>query len=245
MGLSETGRTTRRDAPSGLWGLAPGGRDAGASSRGRSNSFQSALPACEKTTSPRTWALALIGIHEYLRRLSGDRLADQMRDTLTEKLIDLYERTASDDWPWFEDVASYANATLSHALILSGRWSGNADALQIGLHSLRWLAAQQLSPEGRFRPIGCNGFCRRDKPIAAYDQQPIESPRNDLRGNRGVQRGGRFLLDRSRPTSPSTGSFVEMTSVNRSTTLAPVAVTTASRRAVSTRTRAPNRPWHS
>ncbi len=137
--------------------------------------FQKALPACAKTTSPRTWALALIGIHEYLRRLSGDRLVDQMRDTLTDKLIDLYDRSASDDWPWFEDVASYANAKLSHALILSGRWSGNAHATRIGLDSLRWLASKQVSPEGRFRPIGCNGFCRRGEPIAAYDQQPIEA----------------------------------------------------------------------
>ncbi|MEQ8846600.1 glycosyltransferase family 4 protein [Botrimarina sp.] len=137
--------------------------------------FQQALPACAKTTSPRTWALALIGIHEYLRRLSGDRLVDQMRDTLTDKLIDLYERTATDEWPWFEEVASYANAKLSHALILSGRWSGNEKALRIGLHSLRWLAAQQLSPDGRFRPIGCNGFSRRGEPMAAYDQQPIEA----------------------------------------------------------------------
>lgn len=137
--------------------------------------FQKALPACAKTTSPRTWALALIGIHEYLRRLSGDRLVDQMRDTLTDKLIDLYDRSATDDWPWFEDVASYANAKLPHALILSGRWSGNERAKQIGLRSLRWLAAKQQSPENRFRPIGCNGFCRRGEPMATYDQQPIEA----------------------------------------------------------------------
>ncbi|TWT41311.1 glycosyltransferase family 4 protein [Botrimarina hoheduenensis] len=137
--------------------------------------FQKALPACAKTTSPRTWALALIGIHEYLRRLSGDRLVDQMRDTLTDKLIDLYERSATNDWPWFESIASYASAKLSHALILSGRWSANEKATRIGLDSLRWLVAKQVSPEGRFRPIGSNGFCRRGQPIAAYDQQPIEA----------------------------------------------------------------------
>lgn len=137
--------------------------------------FERALPACAETTSPRTWALSLIGIHEYFRRLSGDRLVDQMRDTLTNKLIDLYENGASDDWPWFEDVASYDNAKLPHALILSGRWSGNDRALQIGLRSLRWLAEQQLSPLGRFRPIGCNGFCRRGQPVAEFDQQPIEA----------------------------------------------------------------------
>jgi glycosyltransferase involved in cell wall biosynthesis len=151
--------------------------------RSRRRSFQSwamqlfhqALPACASTTSPRTWALSLIGIHEYLRRLSGDRLVNQVRDTLTEKLIDLYEDTATDDWPWFEDVASYNNAKLPQALILSGRWSGNERATQIGLRSLRWLAEKQRSSWGRFRPIGCNGFCRRGEPAAEYDQQPIEA----------------------------------------------------------------------
>jgi hypothetical protein len=98
-----------------------------------------------------------------------------MRDTLTGKLIDLYEDTATDDWPWFEDVASYNNAKLPHALILSGRWSGNERATHIGIRSLRWLAEKQRSSRGRFRPIGCNGFCRRGEPTAEYDQQPIEA----------------------------------------------------------------------
>ncbi|MCA9151408.1 MAG: glycosyltransferase family 4 protein, partial [Planctomycetales bacterium] len=137
--------------------------------------FQRALPACASTTSPRNWALALIGIHEYLRRLSGDRLVNQTRDTLTDKLIRLYEDNSTEDWPWFENIASYNNAKLSHALILSGRWSGNERATQIGLRSLRWLAEKQLSSRGRFRPIGCNGFHRRGEPTAKYDQQPIEA----------------------------------------------------------------------
>ncbi|MCO6044376.1 glycosyltransferase family 4 protein [Aeoliella sp. ICT_H6.2] len=137
--------------------------------------FEQALPACAETTSPRTWALALIGIHEYFRRLSGDRLVNQVRETLTNKLVGLYESSATEEWPWFEDVASYNNARLSQALILSGRWAGNDRALQIGLRSLRWLASKQLSPRGRFRPIGCNGFHRRGEQAAEYDQQPIEA----------------------------------------------------------------------
>src|SRR5712671_1816970 len=34
--------------------------------------FAQALPAVTEFTSPRAWAFGLIGIHEYLRRLSGD-----------------------------------------------------------------------------------------------------------------------------------------------------------------------------
>jgi hypothetical protein len=107
--------------------------------------------------------------------MSGDRLAADIRGTLTERLIDLYDETATDDWPWFEDVVTYDNAKLPHALILSGRWSGSRRALEIGLKSLRWLIGVQTSPRGCFRPIGVHGFFRRGEGRAAFDQQPLEA----------------------------------------------------------------------
>jgi glycosyltransferase involved in cell wall biosynthesis len=134
-----------------------------------------ALLTSTELSSPRAWATTLLGIHEYCRRLSGDRLANQVRDTLTSRLIELYDRTASDDWQWFEDVVSYDNAKLPHALILSGRWTCNARAMEIGLRTLRWLAELQRSPRGHFRPVGSNGFCRRGQEPADFDQQPIEA----------------------------------------------------------------------
>ena len=42
--------------------------------------FAQALPAVTDFTSPRAWAFSLIGIHEYLRRLKGDRLAKDVRE---------------------------------------------------------------------------------------------------------------------------------------------------------------------
>jgi hypothetical protein len=139
------------------------------------NHFERALNAVLETTSPRCWAYALIGIHEYLRRLSGDRLVNQARDMLTSRLIDLYHTHAADDWPWFEDVVSYANARLPHALILSGQWTDCKEASEIGLKSLRWLCNVQHSPKGCFRPVGCHGFYRRGEVPATFDQQPIEA----------------------------------------------------------------------
>lgn len=137
--------------------------------------FESALGMIAESTSPRSWALALIGIHEYFRRLSGDRLVNQLRDTLTSRLISLYEQTVSDDWPWFEPMVTYDNAKLSHALILSGRWGNSPRAMEVGLKSLRWLADLQRAPAGHFRPIGSNGFYTRGDEAALYDQQPLEA----------------------------------------------------------------------
>src|SRR5271170_4054285 len=137
--------------------------------------FERALPSVLDAKSPRTWAYTLLGIYEYFRRLSGDRVAAQARDTLTLKLIDVFERTETEEWPWFEESLSYANALLPHVLILSGRWADNAKAFEIGLRSLRWLISVQKAPQGHFRPIGSAGFFVRDGKRAEFDQQPIEA----------------------------------------------------------------------
>jgi glycosyltransferase involved in cell wall biosynthesis len=152
------------------------GRSTHAGLRGCASALlEQALPAVLEMKSPRTWAYALLGIFEYLRRFNGDRLAAQIRDTLTKRLIDLYDANATDAWPWFEDVVTYANALMPHVLILSGRWSENPRAFEIGLKTLRWLVSVQKSPAGHFRPIGSNGFYQRGGAPAEFDQQPIEA----------------------------------------------------------------------
>ncbi len=137
--------------------------------------FALALPVLTEFTSPRAWAFGLIGIHEYLRRLSGDSLVNQTREILTSRLIELLQRCAKPDWCWFEDELSYDNAKLAHALILSGRATGQPEVFERGLEALRWLTELQISEKGHFRPIGSNGFYRRGGVRASFDQQPIEA----------------------------------------------------------------------
>jgi glycosyltransferase involved in cell wall biosynthesis len=137
--------------------------------------FALALPMLTELTSPRAWAFGLIGIHEYLRRLRGDSLANQTREALTSRLMELFERNARRDWRWFEESLSYDNAKLPHALILSGRATGQQAVFERGLQALRWLTELQISEKGHFRPIGTNGFYSRGGARANFDQQPIEA----------------------------------------------------------------------
>jgi glycosyltransferase involved in cell wall biosynthesis len=137
--------------------------------------FAQALPAVAEFKSPRAWAFTLLGIHEYLQRLSGDRYAHQMRDSLTTLLMELFGRTARPDWPWFEDVLSYDNAKLAHALILTGRATGQTPVFERGLQALRWLVEVQTAESGDFQTIGSNGFYPRGGTRANFDQQPIEA----------------------------------------------------------------------
>ncbi len=137
--------------------------------------WKQALPKSEEFTSPRAWAFALLAIHEYLRTFSGDAVAYDLRHEFTARLVDLYERVADNDWQWFETEATYDNAVISHALVLSGRWTNHARAFEIGLESLRWLAKVQTSESGCFSPIGSNGFFTRGGRKAQFDQQPLEA----------------------------------------------------------------------
>lgn len=139
--------------------------------------FEQAMPAILDTTSPRAWAFAILGIHDYLRRFDGDRRAAQARDELAGRLLALYRACRSDEWRWFEDGLAYGNAVLSQAMLMCGQWLPNPEMRDVGLESLGWLAELQRSatPGGHFVPIGSDGFYRRGGERARFDQQPIEA----------------------------------------------------------------------
>jgi len=137
--------------------------------------FERALPAVVGFNSPRAWAFGLIGIDEYLRHLKGDCLAGEVREGLTGRLVTLFDKVAEPGWVWFEESLTYDNAKLPHALIVSGHATGQSAVFERGMRALRWLVGVQTSPHGRLRPIGSNGFYRRNGLRAVFDQQPIEA----------------------------------------------------------------------
>ena len=139
--------------------------------------FQKTLLEILKTTSPRAWAFALLGIYEYLQRFAGDRRANQVQEELAKRLLSLYQDNRSDQWYWFESGLTYCNAALSHAMLLCGRSLQNDSMTQAGLESLRWLADLQRTDTeaGYFVPIGSNGFYKKGGERARFDQQPVEA----------------------------------------------------------------------
>ncbi len=139
--------------------------------------FEQALPAILTTTSPRAWAFALIGIHEYMRRYDGDRRASQVREELAGRLLTLYQANRSKEWCWFEESLSYCNAALPHAFLMCGQSIPSSTMSDAALESLTWLADLQRDKTngGHFVPIGSNGFYKRGGVRARFDQQPVEA----------------------------------------------------------------------
>ena len=117
----------------------------------------------------------MLGIHEYLCRFPGDRAVIHTGEILADRLIHLYHTTRGAGWYWFEDIVTYNNATLPHALFLFSHWMKRPDVAQTALESLQWLVDHQTGPKGHFTPIGNKGFFQRGGEKAHFDQQPIEA----------------------------------------------------------------------
>jgi glycosyltransferase involved in cell wall biosynthesis len=138
--------------------------------------FEAAVPATLTFTSPRAWAFSILGMQAYLDWFPGDRAIQAVRNTLANRLLDIYEGTQSATWRWFEKSLSYSNARLSQALILAGWRSDNQRMIEAGMDSLKWLVAEQHRDDAEtFVPIGSNGFFVEGCEKARFDQQPVEA----------------------------------------------------------------------
>ena len=138
--------------------------------------FEAAVPAALTFSSPRAWAFSVLGLQAYLDWFPGDRTIQGIRNTLANRLLDIYERSRSETWHWFEKSLSYSNARLPQALILAGWRSNNHRMIEAGTDSLKWLVVQQHRDDAEiFVPIGSSGFFIEGNEKARFDQQPVEA----------------------------------------------------------------------
>ena len=159
-----------------IWGLGATVRDAPDTA-----SQTLALEMIERALAvelrhPCARAYALTGLDLALDAVPDhDHLAAAYRQ-LAEGLADQYRRTRADDWHWFSDSMTYANAILPHAMLRAAeRLPDRAGPLrEIADESGRFALAQTIVG-GRFDAIGNDGWRTRDGHRAVFDQQPVEA----------------------------------------------------------------------
>ncbi|HEX7081783.1 MAG TPA: glycosyltransferase family 4 protein [Gammaproteobacteria bacterium] len=123
----------------------------------------------------RAHAMALLGLAAAHKEFAGDRGVKRALRRLGERLLEAFGASREDaEWPWPEEMLTYANAILPHGLIAAGDALGRADMIAAGAAALRWLMGVQTI-DGRFVPIGNDGWYRRGGPRARFAQQPIEA----------------------------------------------------------------------
>jgi glycosyltransferase involved in cell wall biosynthesis len=136
--------------------------------------YDTALPHCAGFASPRTIAFMMLGAAAVMRAQPGHRVSREMLVKGGEVLARLLERERRPDWAWFEAMLGYDNPRLSQALIEAGLALEDQALAEAGLETLDWIAAQQISAQGHFRPIGSETF-GREHAWLPFDQQPLEA----------------------------------------------------------------------
>jgi len=137
--------------------------------------FKTALPVATRLRPPRAVAAALLGCDAILRA-GPDGRAERAFSDLSTRIRPLFGAAARDsDWPWPEPILTYENALLPHALLVVALRYEDPTLARVALRVLDWLIAEQTSSEGKFSPIGNQGWWTRGGQRAQFDQQPIEA----------------------------------------------------------------------
>ena len=135
--------------------------------------FDRALPWVRESTSPRTKAYACLALHERLHAEPGDSNLRANLKLIADELVRLYEKSRASDWEWFEDILTYENARLSHALFAAHQLLGERAYLSVAATTFQFLIKTETI-DGTYVPIGNRGWYPRAGIRALYDQQAIE-----------------------------------------------------------------------
>lgn len=136
--------------------------------------YATALPHLAELSSPRSVAFTMLGACAVLRVEPGHEPSRRLVAQGGDLLMRLLGSGRRPDWAWFETVLGYDNPRLCQALIEAGEVLGDEAQTAAGIETLEWICGQQLSPSGRFRPVGSDTFGRpfEKRP---FDQQPLEA----------------------------------------------------------------------
>lgn len=133
-----------------------------------------ALPAVTGLTATRSVAYAMTGLRLYLERFPGALAARRALVELGERQVERLVAHSRDGWSWFDDSITYGNAMPPEALLRAGLLLDEPRWVEAGRTSLDWLL-ERTFVDGRFEPVGNDGWWHRDGERARYGQQPIEA----------------------------------------------------------------------
>lgn len=118
----------------------------------------------------RAVAYAALGGFELLRAEPENAGAHRL---LSQAMLLLEGKGASEMWPWPETRLTYANAVLSEASLSAAIVRRDARRASAALEQLRWLVERQtLDGHFSFTPVG---GCDASATTPMFDQQPIEA----------------------------------------------------------------------
>lgn len=136
--------------------------------------FDRAFPFVEGLQETRPIALALLGLAEMARAKPGKSALLETIDSLAGRMVELFELNSDSEWQWFDDILTYDNARMPHAMFSSFQVTGKKRFLQVAEKSFAFLTKASIEEE-MFVPVGQDGWFPKQGEKALFDQQPIEA----------------------------------------------------------------------
>lgn len=124
--------------------------------------------------SIRGKSYAIFGMADYLQQFPGASDIKRHMAIAADELVDFYEKNSSDKWQWFEDILTYDNAVMPHALYMASMITENSKYLDVAQKTCEFLLENTFNGE-HFSFIGCKGWYKQNGERAYFDQQPLEA----------------------------------------------------------------------
>lgn len=127
-----------------------------------------------KKQYPRGMAYSILGMSDYLKQFPGASDIKRQLEIAADELVLQYKNNNFSDWQWFEDILTYDNAVLPHALYVASLTSGNKKYLEVADKTREFLLETTFNND-HFSFVGCKGWYEHGLTKATFDQQPIEA----------------------------------------------------------------------
>ncbi|MGE5293488.1 MAG: glycosyltransferase [Solirubrobacterales bacterium] len=124
--------------------------------------------------SLRGLAYCIFGLCDYLRQFPGASDVKRHIESAANTLLTEYQGSRRADWDWFEDILTYDNAVLPHALFAAGLALDTDRYAETATKTADFLLETAFDGD-HFSFIGCHGWYERGRTRALFDQQPVEA----------------------------------------------------------------------
>ena len=123
---------------------------------------------------PKGMAYSILGMCDYLKQFPGAIDIKRQLELAADGLLRQYEEGHYPDWNWFEDILTYDNAVLPHAMYVASMALDKKRYREIAETTCEFLLENSFTGT-HFSFVGCKGWYERGGKKATFDQQPIEA----------------------------------------------------------------------
>ncbi len=134
--------------------------------------FQKAIPTIDTFQSPRAIAFCIKGLYYYYQ-FKKDESILQLITKLADNLVSKYRGVSNEDWQWFEEYLTYANALLPQAMLLAGECT-KSELFKDVAHKTFHFLTKVMFKNDKINVISNQSWHHKGKISNTFGEQPIE-----------------------------------------------------------------------